>query len=166
MVVVNDCFRIAPWADALVALDTDWWERHGRAVGEQFEGEIFSPDPDVRDKFGAVFVPSTIRAGLSLSWDVAHFGADSGQWAIQIAVLHGARRILLLGYDMGDGPSGERHWFGDHPAGLRNSSPYELFLEKYATLPAWCAEHGVEIINCTRRSRLDCFPRSALRECL
>lgn len=162
--MINDGYRIAPWADALVALDTDWWHVHRGAPA--FTGQRFSSDPDVRDRYGARYVPSIIREGLSLSWDEAHFGTDSGYWAIQIAVLMGARRILLLGYDMGHAEDGRTHWFGDHQNPLRNCSPYELFLERYATLPAWCAANGVEIINCTRRTRLVCFPRASIRECL
>lgn len=166
MVVVNDCYRMAPWADSLVALDEEWWEVHGNRVVEDFQGEAFSVSPMPRDRFGVTYLNPIIRDDLVTDWESPTYGADSGQFAIQIAVLHGARRIYLLGYDMGDGPKGERHWFGDHPPQLRNQSPYDLFMEKYAkTIPSLKAL-GVEVVNCTRGGRLECFPRANLRDVL
>ena len=164
--MVNDGFRMAAWADAHVALDEDWWTFHGKEVRKTFQGESYCIEPSVRDRFGARYLKPVIRDGFSLDWNSPSYGADTGQFAIQLAILKGARRILLLGYDMGDGPSGERHWFGDHPKPLRNTSPYGLFLEKYAKAAEWCRENGVEVINCSRRTRLECFPRARLEDVL
>jgi hypothetical protein len=165
-VVVNDSYRLAPWAAVHVALDEDWWCVHGRHVRETFKGESFCVEPSVRDRFGATYLKPVIRDGFSKDWNSPSYGADSGQFAIQLAILKGARRIYLLGYDMGSSPEGKRHWFGDHPKPLRNSSPYDLFLEKYAKAALWCAENGVEVINCSRVSRLECFPRARLEDVL
>ncbi len=162
VVVVNDGYRLAPWADALVALDEEWWHVHHKSLAE-FRGERFAVSPV---GYGAIPLSPIIRDDIVESWESPSYGADSGQFAIQIAVLMGAKRILLLGYDMGDGPNGERHWFGDHPKALRNTSPYELFLEKYGKAVPSLKRMGVEVINCSRRTRLECFPRAELRECL
>lgn len=166
VIVVNDGYRLAPWADALVALDTDWWSVHWPRGVQDFRGLKFSCDPDVRDRYGARYVPCTIRDGLSTSWDQAYFGSDSGRFAIQIAVLMGATRIALLGFDCGWAPDGRKHFFGDHPEPLRNASPYELFREKYATVARSADELGVRIVNCSRETTLDCFPRARLRSVL
>jgi hypothetical protein len=163
---VNDGYRAAPWADALVALDEDWWTIHGDRVVASFEGECFSVSPMPRDHWGVTYLNPIIRDDIVDNWESPSYGADSGQFAIQIAVLMGAKRILLLGYDMGDGPEGERHWFGDHPKKLRNVSPYELFLEKYRKAVPSLRRMGVEVINCSRRTKLECFPRATLKESL
>lgn len=166
MIVVNDCYRLVPDADALVALDADWWNVHGDRVRQTAIRECFTVDRDVHIRYGATYLDALIRDGLSLDWDLVHYGADSGHMAVQLAVLHGAARVVLLGYDMGDGENGERHWFGDHPPSLRNSSPYYLFLEKYEATARWARENGVEIVNASRRSQLQCFPRIDLRSAL
>jgi hypothetical protein len=138
----------------------------GNDVVRQFAGESFVVDMSCRDRWGATYLNPIIRDDLSLDWESPTYGADSGQFAIQIAVLMGCTRIVLLGFDMGDGPKGERHWFGDHPQGLRNTSPYDLFLEKYEKAAKWCRENGIEVINCSRRTRLECFPRAELKDVL
>lgn len=166
VVVVNDGYRIAPWADALVALDEEWWSVHGARVVREFEGEPFAVSP-LAERWGATYLRNPIiRDDVSTDWESPSYGADGGQFAIQLAVLHGAKRILLLGYDMGDGPNGERHWFGNHPSALRNVSPYALFLEKYEKAVPSLKRLGVEVINCTPRTNLLCFPRAALRDVL
>lgn len=149
-----------------MALDEEWWERHGKEVVRTFQGESFSVSTLPRDKFGVTYLNPIIRDEPSLDWESPSYGADSGQFAIQIAVLMGCKRILLLGYDMGDGPKGERHWFGDHPKGLRNTSPYYLFLEKYGKAAPWFPANGIEVINCSRRTQLECFPRARLEDTL
>lgn len=165
IVAVNNAYKVAPFADALVALDTDWWATNWKDEElRNFKGLKFATDPDVRDRFGAHWVHGVIRNGLSTDWDNVAVGADSGYYALAIAVLMGATKIIMLGYDMGHASDGKTHFFGDHPSNLRNCSPYDLFVERYETIPAWCGENGVQIFNSTRQTRLNCFNRANVRD--
>lgn len=84
---------------------------------------------------------------------------------MNLALHWGARRFVLVGYDMG--PSGRRsHFFGDHPKGLRNESPYALFTRNYGVIAEDCTRLGVEVVNTSPISRLRCFPRATLCEAL
>lgn len=90
-------------------------------------------------------------------------GRNSGFQAINLAVLAGAARILLLGYDM-KARAEQPHWFGDHPL---PTSPRTIdgFVHGYNKL----ARHmppGVEIINCSADTALTCFPRAAIESVL
>jgi hypothetical protein len=68
----------------------------------------------------------------------------------------GAQTILLLGFDMcGD------HFFGKHPAGLANGSPFPAFIKSFESIT-----EDVEIINCTRLTALNCFPKMSLESAL
>lgn len=164
-VAVNNAYKIASFADALVALDTDWWGTNWKDEElRNFKGLKFATDPDVRDRFGAHWVHGCIKPGLSFDWDDVCVGADSGYYAIAIAVLLGAKKIILLGYDMGHGADGKTHFFGDHPSNLRNNSPYHLFIERYETIPRWCAENDVQIFNSSRQTRLGCFNKANVRD--
>ena len=72
-------------------------------------------------------------------------------------MLWGARRVLLLGFDMrvvGD----QRHFFGDHPKPLIQASPYDLFIKAFTVIADDAKRLGVEIINCTPGSALTQFP--------
>lgn len=92
-------------------------------------------------------------------------GNNSGFQAINLAYHFGARRIILLGYDM-QFTGGKTHWHGDHPKGLANPSEFSRFLQHFPALAAGCKQAGVEVINCTRQTALEAFPRADLHEAL
>jgi hypothetical protein len=95
-----------------------------------------------------------------------HFGSNSGYQAINLAVHFGVSRILLLGFDMQVAPDGRKHWFGNHPGNMNNNSPYGLFIEKFGTLPPDLKKAGVEVVNCSRVTALECFQRMTIEEAL
>lgn len=134
--VVSNCFELAPWADFLVAQDMTWWNKHPAAMA--FAGRKFSAQP--------VVGVERIKERTSL---------NSGCLALSVAVKLGAKRILLYGYDMRG-----THFFGQYTNGLRNTSDNdrERHLRQYA---AWgLLNPGVEVINCTPGSAIDCFERA------
>ncbi len=57
--------------------------------------------------------------------------------------------------------NGAAHWFGEHPDNVRSN--YHTWFKGYRSI----AEQGlVEIINCTRDTALDMFPRQKLKDVL
>jgi hypothetical protein len=105
------------------------------------------------------------RHGDGLGDPHMHFGDNSGYQAINLAYLWGAGRIILLGYDM-QHTGGKSHFFGDHPKDLQVGSDYVDWCHKFAKLAADLAARGVEVINCSRATALDCFPRATIDEVL
>ena len=84
---------------------------------------------------------------------------------MNLALHWGARRFVLVGYDMG--PVGKRsHFFGDHPKGLRNESPWNLFVRNFGAIAEDCKRLGLEVVNTSQVSRLRCFPRASLNDAL
>lgn len=138
VVAVNDAYRLAPWADALVCNDAAWWNVHKDAY--EFKGRKFC---GVTRK-GLEYIPATPRFPA---------GTNSGLQGCRVAEMLGATRILLLGFDMHG-----THYFGPHPAPLRNTPPhrFKAFLQQFAN---W---KGVPIINCTPGSALTHFPMSTI----
>jgi hypothetical protein len=53
---------------------------------------------------------------------------------------------------------GDTHFFGDHPYEIKTTSPYDLFLNEFRKIK------GLDIVNCTYPSRLECFPMGDLAE--
>jgi hypothetical protein len=160
VIAVNNAWQLAPWADALVASDAKWWRHHRPS----FDGFKYSLQPGA-SQFGAQVLDNTGETGIETLPTGIRTGMNSGAAAINIAVHFGASRILLLGYDMGhDGlPS---HFFGEHPQGLRASSPYGSFIEKFNTMVEPLLALGVAVVNCSRKTRLMCFERLPLHEAL
>lgn len=106
-------------------------------------------------------IGSENRPGLGRE-GVIHQGGNSGYQAINLAYLWGARAIVLLGMDCGAGVRGEAHWFGQHPTGLSQHQPFEVWRTKFPMLAADLAAEGVPVLNCSRQTALDCFPRHTL----
>lgn len=156
VMAVNNAITLAPFADALWASDAKWYRWHQGVPS--FHGLKFCLEgTHYRD---VKTLQPTGRLGLELDPHGVKTGENSGYAAINCAVHLGAKRIVLLGYDMQYGPKGERHFFGDHPE--RATRRNESYLPNYLTLVEPLRRLGIEIINCTRRTALKCFPRQSL----
>lgn len=158
-IAINDAFRLAPWAEVLYACDSKWWYWHWLKGAREFAGLKFALDPPAKQYAGVQVLRNTGEGGLELDPTALRNGRNSGYQAINLAVHLGAARIVLLGYDMrGD------HFFGRHPDASR--PPFNVCLKHYASLVDPLKRLGVEIVNCTRKTALECFPRRPLEEVL
>lgn len=153
---------VAPWADALYACDAKWWRwEHGAPA---FSGLKFALEPQAV-RFPDVTVLKNLgEEGLSLEPTGLKTGNNSGYQAINLAVLLGASRVILLGYDMWRRADGESNWFGKHPNHV--PSPYHLFLQRYGTIVEPLKAAGVEVLNASRHTMLSAFPRVVLEDVL
>jgi hypothetical protein len=59
---------------------------------------------------------------------------------------------------------GRRHFFDTEPQSC--SSPFDKFRKLTATMVEPLKAAGIEVINCSRRTALECFPVMLLREAL
>lgn len=177
VLAVNDAWRMVPSAEALYAHDTAWWSHHKGAPG--FAGARWSATSDLAARdgkrelakaYGINLVHGSFGAGFSHGPGI-HYGGDdheqschSGFQAVNLALLWGARRIVLVGFDLRK-VEGRSHFFGDHPRTMNFASPYARFAAALAnarpTLPA-----GVDLINATPGSALKAYPMMTLRDAL
>lgn len=142
VIAVNATFRLAPWADAVVANDAAWWKEHPDV--QQFAGRKFSAS-------GAAGVEMVEPRGVVPS------SFCSGVAALQVAKMLGATRIFLLGADMAGG-----HYFGDYVPPLNNPTAARIEFHK-RQFRAWGEWNPrIPVINCTPGSALQCFPHSTL----
>ncbi len=156
-IVVNDGHILAPDADVLYACDPRWWNFHGPGVCKSFGGEKFCPDPEIAKRFGIQSIQIERKAGLSRRDGIIFTGGvvgNSGAQAINLAFLFGARRIVLVGMDMGGD-----HFFGKHPKAMGSTdSGYEGMIRSMAQMAAELHSEGVEIINTSDVSRIGYWP--------
>lgn len=154
-IAVNSSFRLAPWADLLYGADAPWWAHPDNADAHRFEGMKVSCSP-VR---GVLQLMNTGNTGFDEDPSCVRTGGNSGHQAVHLAAHAGAARVLLLGFDMHGG-----HWHKPHPAGLENPSAdsFDRWIGRFAVLAPILATRGVDVVNCTPGSALDCFRRSTL----
>lgn len=161
VLAVNDSYRKAPWADLLYASDPRWWDSARGA--DEFAGMRVTQCGSTAARWGLTRVAGRVGAGLSCDPALIHFGGNSGFAAANLAALLGAARLLLLGYDMKGA-----HWFGWHPPPLTNprEHTFRKWREAFRIAAPDFERLGVEVLNCSPGSALDCFPRSTIREAL
>jgi hypothetical protein len=105
------------------------------------------------------------RTGLSLRG--LTFAGCSGGSAINLALLMGAKRVFLLGFDCKVQSPAQPNWHSHHrhPCGPALHDKFKTGFGKIAeTLPK--VFPGTEIINLGPDSALDCFPKQNIDEVL
>lgn len=108
------------------------------------------------------------REAISYKWPVLGTGGNSGFQAVNLAYLLGYTRIILLGYDM-QLTGGQTHWHGDHDfEGATNpvKNTFKGWIPAFNKVAQELKSVGVEVINASRKTALECFPRVSLEEAL
>jgi len=160
-IVVNTTFRRAPWADVLYACDAPWWRKYHAEVDETFWGERWTQDKEATREFGVRWIESRRAPGLGKTPGLIHQGGNGGYQAINLAYQAGASKIVLLGFDMHG-----THWHGRYDNGLPNTSPhlFKTWIEGFSALAGDLERMGVDVVNCTPGSALQCFVMASLTE--
>ena len=163
--VVNTTFRMAPWADVLYACDGGWWRVYGDEVLEKFQGRKYCY-ADISRKYNATKINGIAGVGgLNPKPDHINTGGNSGHQAIHLARNEGAKRVILLGFDFAF-TGGQAHWHGNHPQPLGNAGSIKTWVPHMRKLAADLKAEGVEVINSSRHTALDCFERRDLTDAL
>lgn len=164
LIVINTTYQLFPTADVLYAADGRWWDVHITAARAGCSGEFWTLDAGARDRHQLHYVTSIVGDWLPVEPDVICQGGNSGHQAIGLAARFGARRIVLVGYDM-QRAGGRTHWHGDHPAPLANGNPL-AWVARFVPLAKDLAAAGISVVNASRETALQCFPRCGLVDAL
>ncbi len=155
--------------------DYDWWLRIGSEEGSHYGGMMVGCCPRLKkEKVQTPWLLTMDRHGDSsgLGTKDLGFNGNTGSLAINLALILGARRVYLLGFDMKvkfeDPPVGEKfrvNWHNlRHETGSLDS--YQRFIKAFSTvardLPIKFP--GCEILNVTDDSDLPHFPKIPLKE--
>lgn len=166
MIVINNSWRLAPWAEVLYAADLAWWNMECGAP--QFPGLKISQDPAAATKWGlsrVILDKASDRLQLDRPGTIGN-GGNSGFQALNLAVQFGASKIALVGFDMRIDLG--VHWHGKHPRLMNNPSARNA--ERWRRCLDGAAETlkalGIEVINCSPVSTLMRFPKMSLEEVL
>lgn len=164
VITINDTWRRIPTADVLYAADVTWW-RANAPPANAFKGERWS---SARNDWKA-WKPDDLNLVQTrpdfrpTDREPIPEGSNSAFQAMMLARLWGARKVVFLGLDLAYSASGEAHWHGAH----KNKNPHPSTLKRFAAAFAAAAPLlDIEVINASRHTILDCFPRRAITECL
>lgn len=186
VIAINNAYRLAPWADVLYFCEEKFWHwNRGRAEFRDFAGikvalETAAGGADDGDGYRAPDVPGQVfacvpglhrlknykdRPGLELDErgalvrDGLRHAWSSGGACLNLAPLFGGRRVVLLGFDMKAAANGDTHWHKDYPLDDGPDVYAEKMLGYFPPLVEPLRRLGVDVVNATPGSAIDCFPR-------
>lgn len=177
VIAINEAgLTMAPWADVHFFPDLRWigWNidrldlftgRH-RITRQSLSTPTSAYDKKMARRVAAAESALNIKyverdTKKPFSWAPTKVaGSDGGSNALNMAALFGAALVVLLGFDMRPG-----NWHDKHQKQALVSS-YGRFRENMTRMVPFLEKHGVEVINCTLGSALECFPKKSLEAIL
>lgn len=165
MIAVNCAYKLGQF-EAMFYGDRHWLREHGRGLLD-FGGLKVTI---IKDHIGTPGIKVVMRDnknyGVSTDPAVLRWNHNSGGCAINLAVLLGAGRIILLGFDMRKiGPRYNYHNEYPRPR-KKNHDPYPRFLKTFPDIARDLKQLGIECINATPGSALTAFPIVKLEDVL
>lgn len=155
----NNAAFLCERLDLFLAFDSRWWNKYGRRVSHV--DEKWAPCPVIARKYHANQYKYRLGGGYSTKRANLYWGELSGYQLLQACSWYGAKRIIMLGYDM-QHTGGESHYHGDHPQDWPNAQELERKKQYWPALARQAEQQGIQLINATRETALTHIPRRAL----
>jgi hypothetical protein len=171
---VNNAYRLGAWVDILFFGDWTWYLEHRQELQGwpglkiSCNSKFGNPGPD---RMGGIKYLARDREhleGISGDPSKVSWNQNSGAAAINVAVHLGVKRIYLLGFDMDmDHKNNRTHWFGSHGPSVGRPvkpPPFGRHLRGFPAIAEDAKRMGVGIINVNPESKIDVFPKVALKD--
>lgn len=169
VLAIKKSVELCPWADVVYGCDPAWWKSvRGLPDFKRLKLTWATGICDEYPGIQRVFIDDKKYDRLLLN-EPGHVGAggNSGFQALNLAVQFGAKRILLIGFDMQEN-HGE-HWYGRNHWPMANNPNNENFRRWRAAFDTAAADlkrMGIEVINASPHSGLKCFSKASVEETL
>jgi hypothetical protein len=162
----NNSFMIGDWVDVCWFSDHNPWYLDNRVRLDEFPGLKINCCNRPYERPGTQRVMRGKKMGIETDSRRVSFNKCSGSSAINLAYHLGAKRVVLLGFDMKFGKDGENNWHNYHREKPPKWNPYVGFLECFPIIKDDADRIGLEILNATPDSAIKVFPMVKLEETL
>jgi len=159
---INNAYQLGSWVDVCWFTDSRWFDWHKEKLLNFAGLKVHCVN---RLKYVG-WLKRLLRGkpmGIEKNPGVVSWNKCSGSSAINLAYHFGAKRVVLIGYDM-QRVDDEANWHSDHP--YPKKDPYDNFLKCFPSIAKDAEELGLEIINATPGSLIDVFPITTLEEAI
>jgi len=174
---VNNTYRIGDWIDVLFFGDCGWYIMHKNAIANFPKLKVtccdrFANRP-IEQSEGIKYLAKDRQKTRGISNDptTVSWNNNSGSAAISLAFHFGAKRIILLGFDMALDANNVSHWHGSHlPAGQRvkprKAPPFKRHMMGFPIIAEDAKKLGLTILNASPISAITEFPKIDIKELL
>ncbi len=172
---VNVAFMLGDWIDMVFFGDGGFFQRYKLQLAK-FPGlKVTCHNGASGDKW-VKFLGRDGRKprGISTSPNLVSWNSNSGAAAISVAAWSGAKRIILLGFDMSLSGQNRQHWHNIYGRGVFDPKdhkkmrklPFQRHLRGFAAIKEDANKMGIEIINASPRSAIQEFRKVTVKELL
>ena len=169
---VNIAFMIGSWVDMVFFGDISFFRNQERRLAA-FPGLKVSCNPGT-ERFPWVKTlgrDGQNSTGISGKPDKVSWNGNSGAAAVSVAVHAGAKRVILLGFDMSLNEQGQQHWHDVYGRRFRPKNkplrlPFSAHLRGFNKMEMDAKRLGVEIINANPGSAIPNFRKVNVRDIL
>lgn len=169
VIAIKENVELAPWADVVYGCDSAWWKKRlglpeFKGLKVSWKGDNTHPPPPYPD---LRLVDITVHKDDLIFEPLGRVGSggNSGFQALNLAVQFGAKRILLIGFDMND-RSGA-HWYGRNywpQANNPTEDNFRKWIRAFHVAAPKLKERGIEVLNASDSSALTFFRRCKVEE--
>lgn len=163
-IIVGDAVLKYPEANIMYHCDARYWHYYDGMPN--FKGDLRISLEDTRLPEVHRVVKAPLRKGIETVAPLVVTGGNSGYQAINLAIHFKPKKIILLGYDMKLGYSGEYSVRGEHPEKIRGSRNFTKDIERMGWLEEPLKKLGIKVYNCSTNTALTCFPVMDLKDVL
>lgn len=142
--------------------DSIWFDDHKENLAK-YKGTVFTNAPALYST-RIKWLWTMMRGSSGIHSESLGWNFNSGACSVNLAVLLGAKRVYLLGFDM-KLTNGQNNW---HPNNLSKPDPdiFEKFIEGFELLKISMDKQypNIEVINITDDSDLNIYPKIELND--
>jgi len=170
---VNVAYLIGDWIDLVFFGDSGFILKHQEALSK-FQGLKVSCHPRVDNMSWIKYLSrdKNHSQGISSNPKKVSWNGNSGAAAISVAANAGAKRIILLGFDMKLGVDSSQHWHDLYGRSAINDErrarkmPFHRHLRGFPEIARDAKSRGIEILNASPDSAIECFRKVTVKELL
>jgi len=178
---INVAYLIGDWMDMIFFGDSTFFLNHMQKLAA-YPGLKVSCHPTTDKHTWVKYTPRNEKQprGISDNPKMVSWNGNSGAAAISIAANAGAKRIILLGFDMKMSEANQQHWHDAYGRIKRieetkrnrhaNTKPYHLPFERhlrgFPVIAQDAKRREIEILNASPDSAIREFPKYTVKELL
>ena len=170
---VNVAYLIGDWIDMVFFGDSGFFLQHQGALSK-FQGLRVSCHPKAESISWVKYLSrdKSHPLGISSNPKKVSWNGNSGAAAISVAANAGAKRIILLGFDMKLGGDNVQHWHDLYGRSAINDErrarkmPFHRHLRGFPEIARDAKNRGIEVLNASTDSAIECFRKVSVKELL
>jgi len=177
---VNVAFMIGDWIDMVFFGDGGFFLQHMNQLAAFPNLRIGAHNKAAKSRWVKYLARQRGKKyGISTSSSHVCWNENSGAAAISVAAHAGAKRIILVGFDMSLDEKQKHHWHGVYRKGgiapsntkvkrgkVINNVPFHRHLAGFPQIKKDASKLGIEIINACPESKIECFRKTTVKDVL